>query len=201
MMVRSTLVAALLMTAAHVPTPTATAHAGPDWPTCPNAGPVFHAKLSVSGRSGALVQDGGAQVVTIGKGGGITVTDVGGQIGSGVFLSGQNGPDGWPGDTAPWDKGRHGGYAWPMPGSPRFSLVGVFYDRATGVRRTTYTRKATSGTAAVSRGAFYVGYGTPKCVPAPRDRETMVRLMVNDDDSLDNDGAFTAIVRVHRRWR
>lgn len=152
---------------------------------CPDRGPIFERPFTVDGKFGILVGSGprdqpdvSFEPIRLSPGDMVVVSSVGGEIWSGVWFTGRNGPRGWENWPAPNDR------RWTLPGANIYSLIGVFRDFATGV----------------TLGAFFVGNGTG-CVPVPNNVPSFLRLEVNDQWSLDNDGAFSATVTIWRRPR
>ncbi|REE95823.1 hypothetical protein [Thermomonospora umbrina] len=152
----------------------ATAHAaGP----CSNSIVVLERTFTVDWRGALIDRANSGYGYDLRAGHSIEVVGASGEIWAGVAFTGRNGPDGWRNWPAP-DDGR-----WPLPGADLYSLVGTFKDRQTGFER----------------GTFPVGTGTGGCVPVPAGGTSVLYLRHNDQYTLDNDGAFTARVRIWRR--
>ena len=147
---------------------------------CPDAFVPYQRTLTVDGRFGVLV--GYLDPPLIGfdvlPRDMVVIDAVGGEVWSGVWFTGRNGPRGWENWPAPND-GR-----WPLPGANLYSLIGVFSDAITGIPQRT----------------FFAGNGV-RCLPAPTSGRSFLRLGINDQWSLDNDGSFTARVTIWRPFR
>lgn len=98
-----------------------------------------------------------------------------GTMWSGVWFTGENGPEGWPGYRAA-NNGQ-----WAAPGANEYSLVSQFMPWNGGIR-------------AWNDPAYtYVGYGRA-CVPVPT--WSVLNLAVNDQRYDDNTGGFWVDVLV-----
>ncbi|GLY80506.1 hypothetical protein [Actinoallomurus iriomotensis] len=129
--------------------------------------------FTIDARGGTIVDvEGSGRGIDLHPGDSIEVLETGGDIWAGVWFTGRNGPRGWEGWPAPNDG------KWPLPGANLYSLIGEFRARQTGY----------------PQGAFFLpGTG---CIAVPSTGTTVLYLEPNDQTFSDNDGAFTAHLRV-----
>ena len=117
----------------------------------------------------------GVPVADVHPGQAVSIYYNSGSMWSGVWFTGQNGPEGWTGWAAP----NNG--TWAAPGANQYSLVSQFMPWTGGIR-------------AWNDPAFsYVGFGRA-CVPVPT--WSVLDLAVNDQRFDDNTGGFSVDVFV-----
>jgi hypothetical protein len=121
---------------------------------------------------------------------GLTFHAVSASIWSGVWFTSPNEADGVA-ERAPFERDSKGHFKWPLPGAPKFSLIGVLRDPATGRALTDINRRG------IRNGAFSIGWDRG-CVVMP-DFPVAVTVMSNDENRTDGFETFEVYAGEWRR--